>query len=108
MTGDTRSNRIDTVIIEPRYNGPTSTSGNGGWVAGSLARLLGTGPVSVTLRAPALLAVPMSVRWREDGTATLDNDGSLIAEATVAPLQLDVPKAPDPNEAEVAGEPPKR
>jgi hypothetical protein len=103
MSGDARSNRIDTIIIDPRYNGPTSTSGNGGWVAGSLARLLGTGSVSVTLRAPAPLAVPMFVRWQDDGTATLDNDGSLIAEATMAPLELDVPKAPDPIEAEAAG-----
>jgi hypothetical protein len=103
MTGATRSNRIDTIIIDPRYNGPTSTSGNGGWVAGSLARLLGTGSVSVTLRAPAPLAVPMFVRWGDEGTATLDNDGTVVAEATVAPLELDVPKAPDPNEAEAAG-----
>jgi hypothetical protein len=101
-SGDTRSNRIDTVIIDSRYNGP-KTSGNGGWVAGSLARLLGTGSVSVTLRAPAPLAVPMFVRWQGDGSATLDHDGALIAEATVAPLQLDVPKAPDPKEAGAAG-----
>jgi len=103
MSGNLRSNRIDTVIIDPRYNGPTSTSGNGGWVAGSLARLLGAGSVSVTLRAPAPLGVPMFVRWQHDGTATLDNDGTLVAEATVAPLELDVPKAPDANEAEAAG-----
>jgi hypothetical protein len=70
MTGATRSSRIDTVIIDPRYIGPTRTSGNGGWVAGSLARLFGTGSVSVTLRASAPLAVPMFVRWRDDGTAT--------------------------------------
>jgi len=102
MTDDARSNRIDTVIIDPRYNGPR-TSGNGGWVAGSLARLLGAGPVSVTLRAPAPLAVPMSVRWLGDGSATLDYDGTMIAEAIAAPLQLDLPKAPDPGEAEAAG-----
>jgi hypothetical protein len=102
MTGDTRSNRMDTVIIDPRYNGP-KTSGNGGWVAGSLARLLGTRSVSVTLRAPAPLAVPMFVRWQGDGSATLENGDTLIAEATVAPLQLDVPKAPDTDEAETAG-----
>jgi hypothetical protein len=63
-----------------------------------LARLLGIGSVSVTLRAPAPLAVPMFVRWQDDGSATLVYDGTLIAEATVAPLQLDVPKAPDPEE----------
>jgi hypothetical protein len=94
---------VDTVIIDPRYNGPTSTSGNGGWVAGSLARLLGSGSVSVTLRAPAPLAVPMFVRWRDDGTAMLDHDGTVVAEATVAPLELDMPRAPDPNEANAAG-----
>jgi len=102
MNGDTPSNRIDSIIIDPRYNGP-DTSGNGGWVAGSMARLLGTGSVSVTLRAPAPLGVPMFVRWLDDAGATLHNDGALIAEATVAPLQLDVPKAPDPEEAEAAG-----
>jgi hypothetical protein len=102
MNGDTRSNRIDTVIIDPRYNGP-DTSGNGGWVAGSMARLLGSGSVSVTLRAPAPLAVTMFVRWQDDGSATLHNDGTLIAEATMAPLQLDVPDAPDPEEAKAAG-----
>jgi hypothetical protein len=102
MTSDTQSHRIDRLIIDPRYNGPNA-SGNGGWVAGSLARLLGAAPVSVSLRAPAPLAVPMLVRWRDDGTVTLENDGTLIAEATMAPLQLDVPKAPDPDEAEAAG-----
>jgi len=102
MTHDTRSNRIDTVIIHPRYNGP-STSGNGGWVAGSLARLFGKDSVSVTLRAPAPLAVPMFVRWRDDGTATLDDSGTLIAEAALAPMELDVPKAPGLDEVDAAG-----
>jgi hypothetical protein len=94
--------RIDRLIIDPRYNGP-NTSGNGGWVAGNLARLLGAESVSVALRAPAPLAVPMLVRWRDDGTATLENDGTLIAEASMARLELEVPKAPDPDEAEAAG-----
>lgn len=102
MNGDSRSNGVDSVIIDPRYNG-LDTSGNGGWVAGSMARLLGTGSVSVALRAPAPLGVPMFVRRQDDGSATLHNDGTLIAEATVAPLQLDVPEAPDPEEAEAAG-----
>jgi hypothetical protein len=90
------------LTIDPRYNGP-NTSGNGGWVAGSLARLLGAGSVSVSLRAPAPLAVPMLVRWHDDGTVTLENDGVLIAEAGRSELELDVPKAPDPDEAEAAG-----
>jgi hypothetical protein len=102
MSSDTPSKRIDRLIIDPRYNGP-NTSGNGGWVAGSLARLLGTESASVSLRAPAPLAVPMLIRWRNDGTVTLESDGTLIAEAGLAPLELDVPKAPDPDEAEAAG-----
>jgi hypothetical protein len=102
MTSDTQSNRIDRLIIDTRYNGP-DTSGNGGWVAGSLARLLGAGSVSVSLRAPAPLAVPMWLRWRDDGSVTLENDGTLIADANTAPLDLDVPKAPDPDQAEAAG-----
>ena len=95
-------NRIETVIIDRRYNGPDA-SGNGGWVAGSLARRFGAMSVSVTLRAPVPLAVPLCIRWQDDGTATLDNDGTLIAEATATPLELDVPIAPDPAEAEAAG-----
>jgi hypothetical protein len=102
MTSDSRSEHIDRLVIDPRYNGPR-TSGNGGWVAGSLARLLGTGSVSVSLRAPAPLAVPLLLRWRGDGTVALENGSSLIAEAGLAPLELDVPAAPDPNAAEAAG-----
>src|ERR1700729_2355861 len=98
----TRANRVERLIIDPRHNGP-DTSGNGGWVAGSLARLLGAEPVSVSLRAPAPLAVPLLVGRRDDGSVTLENDGTLIAEAGFAPLELDVPKAPDPDEAEAAG-----
>lgn len=59
--------------------------------------------MSVSLRAPAPLAVPLSVRRRDDGTVTLENDGTLIAEAGLAPLELDMPNAPDPSEAEAAG-----
>lgn len=102
MTDDKRSNRMETIIIDRRYNGP-QTSGNGGWVAGSLARLFGAASVSVSLRAPAPLAVSLRVRWQDDGTATLDNNGTVIAEAAQAPLELDLPMAPDPDEAEAAG-----
>jgi hypothetical protein len=102
MTTDTPSHRLDTLIIDRRFNGPTN-SGNGGWVAGSLARLLGSKPVSVSLRAPAPLDQSMWVRWRDDGSIALETDAALIAEACIAPLQVDIPKAPDPEEAEAAG-----
>ena len=45
----------------------------------------------------------MLVRRRDDGSITLENDGTLIAEAGLAPLELEVPSAPDPDEAEAAG-----
>jgi hypothetical protein len=102
MSNDTRPDRIDSLVIDARYNGP-NTSGNGGWVAGSLVRLLGAGSASVSLRAPTPLAVPMSVRRHDDGSVALENGGTLIAEASLAPLELDVPKAPDADEAEAAG-----
>jgi hypothetical protein len=37
------------LVVEARYCGPPN-SGNGGYVAGLLARRLGEGPVEVTLR----------------------------------------------------------
>ncbi len=95
------SKRVHTLIIDPRYNGP-SNRGHGGWVAGSLARLLGAGSVSVSLRAPAPLGVPMTVR-KKGKTATLEHQGTLIAEAALVPLELDVPRPPDPEAAEAAG-----
>ena len=93
-----------SLIIDPRYNGPKN-SGNGGWVAGSLARLLtlGDASVSVSLRAPTPLAVRLSVHSQDDGSMTLEHGDTLIADARLAPLELDIPKAPDPEDAEAAG-----
>jgi hypothetical protein len=93
---------MDRITIERRFNGP-KTSGNGGWVAGSLARLLGGAAVSVSLRAPAPLDVPLSVRRREDGGVDLAHEETLIAQAAQEPLDLVVPGAPDFAEAEAAG-----
>ncbi len=45
----------------------------------------------------------MLVHWRDDGSVTLEKGGTLIAEAGLALLELEVPKAPDPDEAEAAG-----
>jgi hypothetical protein len=95
---------MDNLTIDRRFNGP-NTSGNGGWVAGSLARLLsgGVGSVSISLRAPAPLDVPLSVRRRDDGGINLEHEETLIAHAAMEPLELTVPSAPDFGEAEAAG-----
>lgn len=49
-----------TLTISSRYNGPP-TSGNGGYSAGLLARLI-DGPAAVSLRSPPPLDRPLEVR----------------------------------------------
>lgn len=92
----------DTVVIDPRFNGP-ATSANGGWVSGILARRLGASPVSVSLRAPPPLGVPLRVAPVADGGLALFDDQTLLAQASLAQLELAVPTAPDFDRAQTAG-----
>lgn len=83
------------VMIERRFAGPPN-SGNGGYVSGLLARVLG-GPATVVLRAVIPLDTPLSLGLAEDGRAVLvDAAGGLIGEASAAdPAVLpDPPAAP--------------
>lgn len=99
----------DTLQIDPRHNGPR-TSGNGGWVAGALARRLaartGAAVASVALRAPVPLGRPLPLRWQA-GDAVLElldaDGGSPVADAAPAALDLAVPAAPADDVAEAAG-----
>lgn len=99
----------DTLQIDPRHNGPR-TSGNGGWVAGALARRLmartGATVASVALRAPVPLGRPLPLRWQA-GDALLElldgNAGSPVADAAPSTLSLAVPAAPADDAAEAAG-----
>jgi hypothetical protein len=92
----------DTLHIDPRHNGPR-TSGNGGWVAGALARRLGAPVVSVALRAPVPLGRPLPVRRLADGGLALHDGDSVVADAAVATLQLALPPLPADDVAEAAG-----
>lgn len=92
----------ETLVIDPRFNGPR-TSANGGWVAGSLARRLGEAPASVSLRAPPPLGVPLTVRALTDGGLALYHEESLLAEAAPAELDLELPQPPHPEQAQAAG-----
>lgn len=92
-----------TITIERRFCGP-STSGNGGWTAGLLARALraatgNEGPVTVRLSAPPPLDRPLDVAVEaatDDGDAlrtpiaSLVDGGTVVASATAAaPLDGD-------------------
>lgn len=95
---------MDNVTIEGRFRGPPR-SGNGGYVAGLLSRLLqesvpsdGQQGVEVTLRAPAPLDTPLRVMRGAD-RLSLQHGEVLVAEAAFVPLELAVPEPPTWDEA---------
>ena len=63
------------VVVAERFNGPPG-SANGGYVSGTLAALVGAGPVAVRLLRPTRLGV----RLRVDGGRLLDGP-TLVAQA---------------------------
>jgi hypothetical protein len=89
------------IIIPARFRGPPS-SGNGGYVAGTVAEHFPLSPggpqdaaVEVTLRAPIPLDRPMRLECRDESHLRLMLGGQLIAEAAPARLTEDVPAPPD-------------
>ncbi|HWS76358.1 MAG TPA: hypothetical protein VN324_14560 [Quisquiliibacterium sp.] len=96
-----------TLLVPRRFNGPP-TSGNGGYVAGLLARELlrrepGHAAVEVTLRAALPLDRALPVEPRPGGGVTLFDEGQLLAEAVGVALDLELPPAPSLDEARAAG-----
>jgi hypothetical protein len=83
----------DTLLVETRFRGPVN-AGNGGYVAGRLAAVLGDGPAEVSLRAPTPLETPLAIARTGTGARLLHGD-KVIAEAQARPLVLDVPPPPD-------------
>jgi hypothetical protein len=81
----------EILTIPARYCGPPGV-GNGGYVAGVLARGF-DGAVSVKLRAPAPLDRPLQVERTESG-AKLRDGATLVAEAVRTVLDIDVPAPP--------------
>ena len=80
-----------TLVIEPRFCGPSS-SGNGGYTCGRLAEFV-DGPARVRLLAPPPLDRELDVRREDDGVALYDGDRRL-AEARRNPSGL--PPLPGP------------
>lgn len=92
---------IRTLRIAPQFCGPRDT-GNGGYVAGLLAREI-DGPVEVTLRRPPPLGRELQLMLEGESVDLYDGD-SLIANAVAAPLHLDIPTPPSLEEARKAAE----
>lgn len=94
---------MEMIIVEARFRGPPH-SGNGGYVAGLLARHAG-GSRAVMMRAPVPLDTPLELDLSAE-PARLLRDGTRIAEAMSAdPAALPaVPPAPSMAAATAAGE----
>lgn len=109
---------LDVVTIARRFCGPPG-SGNGGYVAGVLARRLqpaqgpeadantadtGLDAIEVTLRSPPLLEQPMQIAVADEGDAgpiaRLCHGATLVAEARPVALTLRLPPPPTWVEAE--------
>lgn len=92
---------MDTISIERRFRGPPR-SGNGGYVAGLLARLAG-GHRAVMMRSPVPLDTPMLFDTGSEPARLMLGD-VLVAEATSAdPSALPaVPAPPSVDEARAA------
>lgn len=90
--GDTPMNairfRLTDLIVAERYRGP-ARSGNGGYTSGLVASLLGGSDVEVTLRIPPPLETPLRI-----GGSSVYVGETLVAEATRATVELDLPAPP--------------
>lgn len=87
--------------VAAQFRGPAG-SGNGGYVAGRAALLLGDGAAEVTLRRPMPLDTTLAVRRGAGEAAVLDAEGNVVVEARAATLELAPPPAPSVAEAEAA------
>lgn len=81
-----------TIRIERRFRGPP-LSGNGGYVAGLVAAVLGGTNCTVTLNAAPPLDRDLTLT-AEDAVSTLSEDDSVIVTAAQEPVEIDVPKPP--------------
>jgi hypothetical protein len=78
-----------SVVIDPQFNGPPG-SGHGGYSCGCAAALVDGATAEVTLRRPPPIGARMDVA-RDGESASLVHDGSVVASARPAALELEVP-----------------
>lgn len=87
------------VTIPAQFNGPDH-SGNGGYVAGLIARELGPGPVTSTLRIPPPLDVALSFERDADDVRLLTAGGAIVGSASPGEFAREAPPAPTAQQAE--------
>jgi hypothetical protein len=88
------------IRIGRRFCGPPR-SGNGGYVAGRLARFVDAPAVGVRLRASPALETSLGVRKTSEGAMLVDGE-NVIAEARAVELDLSPPSPPSFEKAEKA------
>lgn len=91
----------ETALIEGRFRGPAGI-GNGGYVAGVMAGLLGSQPAETTLRRGWPLDAVLTVQRHADRVEAVDAEGTSIAEVREVPFDLAPPPPPTREEAEAA------
>lgn len=92
---------MSAFLVRAQFRGPPGT-GNGGYVAGRAALLLGDGPAEATLRRPVPLDVPLTASVAEGRASITDAEGTLILEARPAEPDLTPPEPPTRAQAEAA------
>ena len=90
----------EQLTIDQRFRGPPE-SGNGGYVCGVVAGLVG-GTAEVTLRHPPPLDQPLQVARLDDGAVALRDGETVIAQGAPASLEIDLPAPVSFTEAEEA------
>ena len=93
---------MTVMRIGRRFRGPPD-SGNGGYVAGLLARELGSSDCVVTLKVPPPLDRGLATLRSGDGAILRDGE-TVIAVAEPAGVSVEVPAPPSLAEAEAAGQ----
>lgn len=76
------------ILIEERFCGPPD-SGNGGYVCGLVAGILG-GAAEVTLRRPPPIGRPLVVR--HDGGVAILHDEAVVAQGISADIEVEAPE----------------
>ncbi len=93
---------MSEVIIAERFCGP-SDSANGGYTCGLIAAHI-EGPAQVTLRKPPPLDRPLKIERNPDGTVSLLDNESLIADGAAVAVDGEVPEAMTLDEARLGAQ----